>query len=184
MKKKIVLLIFSALTVTLLVITFSFLEQIILNSKLYTIKNLTCNENFRVTINPDNYFEVGGEQLINRYIGEKHNTTIKLKKILIDSVEKRVNLYISLENKWKIIQGRNIVLFTVVDNKNSRSVTYDSFEFSISDSEGFKVPYSQYSLNNDSIIISIEKDIFFSKNGKLTLDFSLNKCIEYKLAIL
>jgi len=142
---------------------------------------MNCQENYTVNINPASYYGLCGEININRTIATKFDTTIKLQKISIDPEIGRVYLSIKLNNRWNILQGKCLALYKVEDLERSRSFTFDEVEFFLTGSSKERVTYLQYGLDNDTIIITFDKEVFFNHKEDIILEFSLNKYIEYSL---
>lgn len=181
MKKIVTMLLLSLVIITFMSSFFLFRDQVVLYSRLYKIKNIDCQENYTVDINPGSYYGLCGEKSINRTIATIFDTTIKLQKISIDPEKGRVNLSIKLDNRWDIVQGKCLVLYKVEGLGRSRSFTYDEVDFFLIDSSGERVSYLQYGLSSDTIIITFDKEMFFNHKGDNTLKFSLNKYIQYSL---
>lgn len=180
MRKKVNLFL-CTLIISVTVSLFLYPEKIILKSGLYNIKNLNYQETFKVLIDPSQYYELNGQKDINNILARRFDTTINFEKISVSPQDNTVNLFIKFVNKWNIFKGEYLSLYKVESDKRSNSFKYDEIDFSFIDSQGKKVPYLQYGMNNNTLIITLDKEIFFKHKGNITLEFKLNNYIKYAL---
>lgn len=178
--KKVALLL-CLIIIAFLAILFLYPDKVIFYSGLYNIKNMNCQETFKVSIDPSPYNRLNAQIDINYIIDKRFDTIVSLEKIAVSPEHNTVDLFIKLDNRWNILKGECLVFYEVKGNNLDRSFGYEELDFSFTDSQGKKVPYSQYGLCNDTLIITLDKEEFFKHKGNIELELKLNNYIKYSL---